>query len=36
LAIYLIECPFCGEKGKFETEFHAEKEKAEFAQKIEL
>ncbi len=27
LAIYLIECPFCGEKGKFETEFHAEKKK---------
>ena len=27
LAIYQIECPFCHEKGKFETAFHAEKKK---------
>jgi len=27
LALYRITCPFCGEKGNFETEFHAEKKK---------
>jgi uncharacterized protein DUF4145 len=27
LAVYEIECPFCCERGKFNTEFHAEKKK---------
>jgi hypothetical protein len=27
LAVYRIECPFCGERGKFETVFQAQKKK---------
>ncbi len=27
LALYDIDCPFCGERGNFATEFHAEKKK---------
>lgn len=27
LAVYDIECPFCNERGKFETVFHADKKK---------
>ena len=27
LSLYLITCPFCGEKGNFDTAFHAEKKK---------
>jgi hypothetical protein len=34
LAIYMIECPFCSEEGKFETEFHAEKKKPNSRKKL--
>jgi len=27
LALHAIECPFCSERGKFKSEFHAEKKK---------
>lgn len=27
LGLYMITCPFCGEKGNFKTAFHAEKKK---------
>lgn len=34
LALYRIECPFCGEKGNFETEHHSEKKKPNSRKKL--
>lgn len=34
LAVYLIECPFCGEGGKFETVFHEEKKKPKSSKRL--
>lgn len=36
LALYLIECPFCGEKGNFAVDHHAENKKPNSDKKLNL